>query len=113
MQQHQCVGKKDRVVEERLGRHQYEPEERTTSMLMGDRVPNFQPRRVRSRVNSGWRRITVAAVYDRRTPDFLFDFVDNFLRFGVSPMNHQPTRAFRNPAAKENYNEAERCFDPE
>src|SRR4051812_42318667 len=41
--QDERVGKKDGVVEESLGRHQYEPEERTLSMLMHDRVPNLTP----------------------------------------------------------------------
>src|SRR5438270_3886943 len=109
--QHERVSKKDRVVEESLGRHQHEPEKRTSSMLMRDRVPNFTPRRVRPRVDSGWRRSMRRQVF-RATKDSLFHLVDDLLGFGISPVNHQPARAFGNPTAKEKHDQAQSCANP-
>src|ERR1700730_6376146 len=81
-------------------------------MFVDNCIPDFTPRRVRSRFDSYRWRITVAAVYDRRR-DLAFHKIDNHLRFVVPSVNHQPTRAFRDPLSDEHNEEAEGCADPE
>src|SRR6266568_4015691 len=63
------IGKKDRVIKERLRQHQHKTEKRSPPMFVHDRVPNLPPRRVRSRANP----CAVAAVYDRRTSNRSLD----------------------------------------
>src|ERR1700730_14126333 len=110
--QDQTVRKKDGVVEKCLCRHQNETEDRTLSMLICNRVPDFVPRRVSSSMNAGRRRFVRRQRFGI-SDESAFDFVYDSLRLGVSSVNHQPTRAFRNPAAKEDHNQAKRSADPE
>src|SRR3984893_13440115 len=104
--QDQRVSKEDRVVKKRLGCHQNETKERTMSMFVCDRVPNFSPRRVRSRMNPRWRQIIA-----RRNADLTLDSIDDRFRLVISAVNHQPARALRNPAAEEDHDQAKRRAD--
>src|SRR5438874_4427990 len=104
--QDERVRKKDRVVEKRLRQHQDETEKGPTSVFVDDRFPNFSPRRVRSSLDPCWRGIMCRQRFRIRYESAL-DLTDNLFRFGVSSVNHQPARAFRDPPAKENHNEAE------
>src|ERR1700704_3589433 len=50
--QHERVCKEDRVVEKRLRQHENETEQRTPTMDVHNRVPNFPPGCVRARADS-------------------------------------------------------------
>src|SRR6266496_4486421 len=79
-------------------------------MFVDDGIPDFRPGRVRSRSNPRWRSIAVAAGGDRGAScacNLSLDFANNFLRLGISSVDHKPARAFWNPAAKENHNETQ------
>src|SRR5213080_3049139 len=77
-------------------------------MFVHDRIPNFPPRRVRARANARWEHLTVAAVSDRRstrTANLSFYLGNDFFRFIIAAMNHQPAWTLRNPAPEENHDE--------
>src|SRR5215510_5868834 len=85
-------------------------------MFVHDRIPNFMPGRVCPRSNARGEQVTaaVAAVADRgrtRNANFSFHIANYLFRFRIATMNHQPTRTFWNPAAKENHNETKRRAD--
>src|SRR5438552_4693414 len=86
-------------------------------MFVHDRIPNFPPWRMRARSNPRERFVVVPTSRDDPgrlySHDLLFHLSNNSLSFIVPPMNHQPPRALRNPAAKENYDEPQSRADSE
>ena len=103
--QDEGVSEKDRVVEKGLSGHKHKAEKRTAAMFVHNRVPNFPPRRVRARSNPR-RHFLVAGIGDPGricSQDLSFHFSNDFFRLDIPPVNHQPTWAFGNPAAKENH----------
>src|SRR4029450_4074894 len=83
-------------------------------MLMHNRIPNLMPRWMCACSNARWKQVTVAAVCDRRplcNANLLLYVGNNLFRFQIAPMNHQPARTLRNPAAKENHNQTQRRTD--
>src|SRR5437870_12617643 len=87
-------------------------------MFMHDRIPTFPPRRMRARSNPGERGFVVVPTSPDDpgrlcSHDLLFHLSNDSLSFIVPPVNHQPSRAFRNPATKENYDESQRRADSE
>src|SRR5947199_1687766 len=103
--QDEGVSEKDRVVEKGLSGHKHKAEKRTAAMFVHNRVPNFPPRRVRARSNPR-RHFLVAGIGDPGricSQDLSFHFSNDFLRLDIPTVNHQPTWAIWNPAAKENH----------
>src|SRR6266516_2846296 len=87
-------------------------------MFVHNRIPNFPPQGMRARTNPrGLRSVVVPTSRDDPgrlcSHDFLFHLSNDSLSFIVPPVNHQPARAFRNPATKENYDESQRLADSE
>ena len=70
---------------------------------------------MRARSNPGERFVVVPTTRDDPgrlcSHDLLFHLSNDSLSFIVPPVNHQPTRALRNPATKENYDEPQRRAD--
>src|SRR6266487_3243344 len=84
-------------------------------MFVDDRIPNFVPWRVRARSNARGRRIAVARIGDPgciRSHDRSFDLTNDSFRLLISSVNHEPARTFRNPSAKENYDQTKHRADP-
>ena len=70
----------------------------------------WRPRRVGARAHA--RRRTIVR-RERAGRQRAFDFVDNAFRFRAASVDQKPARAFRDPAAKEDDDEAEGCADGE
>src|SRR5438128_7266135 len=79
-------------------------------MFVHNRIPNFAPRCMRARSDACRRRI-VSRQHLRARRHLVFDLSDNLLRLDISPVDHQPTRTFRNPSTKENHYETQRRAD--
>ena len=99
--QHERVGEEDRVVEERLRRHQREPDEGLHAMAVDQRVEHFAERRVVARAQAngfvGGDRIEL----DPLVLKSLFDSLDDVLALLLAPVDREPTRTLGHPHAHE------------
>src|SRR3954470_5842904 len=77
-------------------------------MFVRDRVPDLVPRCVGPRLDAR-RRVAVAAVYNSRLRPL--HFIENLFGLRWTAMNQKPARTFRNPAAKEDNDQAESRAD--
>src|ERR1700738_3738032 len=81
-------------------------------MFVDNCIPDFTPRRVRSRFDSYWWLVRWRQCL-RMQRDFALNLVHDSLCFRVITVDHQPTRAFRNPLPDEHDEETESRADPE
>ena len=94
--QYQRVGEEDRIVEKRLRDHQGKAHQRALPIAMEQRMRDLYERRMTARVQfDGWPNLagSDAAPRRRRTLDVRDDY---FSPVGIA-VNHQPSRALRNP----------------
>src|SRR5262245_18394891 len=85
-------------------------------MFMHNRVPDFAPGRMSASANARGECFTVAAGADggyAHALNLLLHVRNNLFRLMIPPVNHQPARTLRNPAAKENHHLSQRCADSE
>src|SRR6202522_1663812 len=99
--QDERVGEKNGVVEERLRRHQRQPDEGLYAMPVDQRVEHFAERRVVARAQAdgfvGGDRLELRPLVLKS----LFDSLDDVLAFFFASVDREPTRTLGHPHAHE------------
>ena len=108
LRQDERIGEKDRVVEERLRRHQRQPDKGSHAVAVEQRVEHFAQaacgsRERRRMAASGGDRLEITP--PRMKP--LLDPRDDRLALRLPPVDREPARTFGNPHAHEKDDQAE------
>jgi hypothetical protein len=103
----QSIGEKDRVIEERLRGHQGQADKRAQRVAIEQRVENFAERRVGARAQPDRVVFGDRRQINARLDEPLLDRRDHRLPLCLAPVDCEPARAFRNPHAHREYDEAD------
>ena len=104
--QHQRIGEEDRVIEERLRRHQAQAHECAPALDAKQRVSDLRQRRGAARAQPDHRRRFVRDVVAAGA-ELGLDAIEHRRCLLDTAMGHQPARRFRQPQAHEEDDEAE------